>query len=202
MRPAANNAYQIWVSETSGLVKKIDPNHLLTIGCEGAVAFGEKMELYHRAHSNPAIDYLTIHIWPKNWKWFPDTSIAANMPVVLEKSQKFLDHHLKIANKLNKPLVLEEFGLPRDAHRFAEGTPTSSRDRYYEWALKFQREKSGLSGVCFWAFGGITWFPTNGELWKKGQPFRGDPPQEEQGLNGIYSSDSTTWRLIGRYKIR
>ena len=206
MRSSSNEGFQNWVISTSDHVKKLDPNHLLTTGCEGDVAFEGDLNFYKKVHANPTIDYLTIHIWPKNWKWFPDTSISANMANIVTRSQKYLDRHLTLAKELNKPLVIEEYGLPRDGHQFTEGSPVSSRNRYFDWGLKLLEEtktsKSPLSGVCFWAFGGLTWFPPNGEFWKKGQPFRGDPPQEEQGLYGIYPSDSTTWKLINRYKFR
>ena len=36
-------------------------------------------------------------------------------------------------------------------------------------------------------------------LWKLGEPFRGDPAVEEQGLNSILGSDQSTWSLIRKY---
>jgi mannan endo-1,4-beta-mannosidase len=204
MRPTANEAYQKWVTTTSEWVKKLDPNHLLTIGCEGDVAFGWDMKPYELAHSLPNVDYLTIHIWPKNWKWFPDTAIAANMKAVLEKSQAFLDRHQEVANRLKKPLVLEEFGLPRDGHIFSKTSPVSSRNRYYQWAAQQleSSKKSGksLSGICIWAFGGLGEFPASGQFWKRGDAFTGDPPFEEQGLNSVFESDHSTWEIFRKLK--
>lgn len=202
MRPLANEAYLNWIASSSALIKKLDSNHLLTIGSEGDVSAENNMDIYEKAHTLTTVDYLTIHIWPKNWKWFPDTNIAAHMLPIVDKSQKFLDKHLAIARKLKKPLVLEEFGLPRDAHRFAKETSVSSRNTYYQWGMDQWVKNQALPGVCFWAFGGLTPFPSNGEFWQKGEPFRGDPPSEEQGLNSIYGSDSTTWHLINSYKNR
>lgn len=37
---------------------------------------------------------------------------------------------------MNKPLVLEEFGLPRDSVMFDRKSSTVLRDRYYEEILK------------------------------------------------------------------
>lgn len=201
MRPAANGAYQTWVKETSELVKKLDPNHLVTLGIEGDVAFDFDMAPFKAAHELASVDYLTLHIWPKNWKWFPDTSIAAHMPQVIQKTEAMLLRHLDVAKSLKKPLVLEEFGLPRDAHRYGEGTSTGSRDRYYGWAMDFWSKKTRpeFAGLAFWAFGGLTPFPNDGSLWKLGEPFRGDPAVEEQGLNSILGSDQSTWSLIRKY---
>lgn len=204
MLPEANEAYLAWIENTAERIKKLDPNHLLTIGCEGDVAFGWKMEPYKIVHSLPTVDYLTIHIWPKNWKWFPDTAIAENMGIVLEKSQAFLERHTELANQLKKPLVLEEFGLPRDGHQFTKESTVFSRNRYFAWAIdqliRARTKNSNLSGVCFWAFAGISTFPFRGQFWKMGEPFMGDPPFEEQGLNGVFETDASTWKIIRNFK--
>jgi len=33
-------------------------------------------------------------------------------------------------------------------------------------------------------------------VWRKGDPFVGDPPQEPQGRNSIFQSDTSTLRII------
>ena len=58
---------------------------------------------------------------------------------LLSKTINYLDEHEKIATQLNKPLVIEEFGLPRDNHSYDIDSPTTYRDIYYqkilnEWA--------------------------------------------------------------------
>ena len=201
MRPAANEAYQKWVQETSLLIKKLDQNHMVATGIEGDVAYDFDMSEYKKAHRNSTVDYLTLHIWPKNWKWFPDTSISANMYKVLEKSGAMLNRHLKVAEELKKPLVLEEFGLPRDGHLYTAESTTTSRDQYYNWAMDIwkKNEHPQFGGLAFWTFGGFTAFPKDGSLWKSGEPFRGDPGVEEQGLNSIYEGDRSTWDLIRTY---
>lgn len=197
MKKEAMAAFHTWIQKSALLIKQLDPNHMVTLGSEGDVAYGYQMNAFETDHSLPEVDYLTIHIWPKNWNWFADTSIAVSYPTLLQKSEDYLKRHLETATRLHKPLVLEEFGLPRDGHQFAEFTSVASRNRYFYWGLNtWRKNDKPLAGISFWAFGGITWFPLHGEFWKKGEPFRGDPPQEEQGLNSLYASDSSTWQLI------
>jgi mannan endo-1,4-beta-mannosidase len=33
-------------------------------------------------------------------------------------------------------------------------------------------------------------------MWKQGDPFTGDPPQEPQGRNSIFTSDTSTLAII------
>lgn len=199
MATSAVNSYKKFIKNTADYIKKLDPNHLVTTGTEGYMSTGN-VALYKEINSYRNIDYLTIHIWPKNWSWFKDKDIAGGMDSVISKTITYLDVHKKIAQQLNKPLVIEEFGLPRDGHSFDIDSPTTYRDIYYktifsEW-LKSKRTNGGLAGVNFWAFGG-TARPIKGQImWKDGDEYMGDPPMEEQGLNTVFNSDKSTWELI------
>lgn len=202
MRPAANEDYKKWIQDVAAMIKKKDKNHLVTLGHEGSVGT-ESMPLFEEIHTYKDIDYLTIHIWAKNWGWFQGKKIAEGFPNVVEKMTGYLNEHLKIAEKLDKPLVVEEFGLPRDEHSFAIDSPTSLRDEYYGkiFARVAESAKNNgyLAGANFWAFGG-TARPVKGQpFWKKGDDYMGDPPMEEQGLNTVFDSDKTTWAIINKY---
>ncbi|HMS39218.1 MAG TPA: hypothetical protein PKE69_03265, partial [Pyrinomonadaceae bacterium] len=107
--------------------------------------------------------------------------------------------HLKIAEKLNKPLVIEEFGLPRDAQSFDINSTTKLRDNYYSKVFAFLTRKNNLAGANFWAFGGTARPIANQPFWKKGDDLMGDPPMEEQGLNSVFDTDKTTWAIINKY---
>jgi mannan endo-1,4-beta-mannosidase len=199
MRPAAADAYKLWISEAAAMIKKRDKNHLVTIGHEGEMGT-ENMKLYEEIHADKNVDYLTIHIWPKNWNWFEGHRIKEGFPGVVEKTLNYIDRHVRIAEKLNKPLVIEEFGLPRDNHSFDVSSPTTLRDAFYGEifsAIEKQLKTEGyLAGANFWAFGG-TARPVAGQtFWKEGDSYMGDPPMEEQGLNTVFDSDQSTWKLI------
>ena len=198
MRPAAIDGYKEWILSVTKLIRSIDKNHLLTLGTEGTIGTENSEELYTSIHASA--DYLTIHIWPKNWAWFSDTSIAKGLPVVIQKTKDYISKHELIASKLQKPLVIEEFGLPRDEHSFSPDSKTNSRDIYYSSVFQEQQKsflnKGVIAGINFWAFGGTARPIAGQSFWKEGDDYMGDPPQEEQGLNVVFDSDSTTWSLI------
>ena len=199
MRPVAIEKYKAWISGTAALIKSLDKNHLVTIGSEGEMG-SETMEVFEAIHADKNIDYATIHIWPKNWGWFKDTAIGKDMNQVTEKTLAYIDKHMVIAKKINKPMVIEEFGLPRDLQSFKPGTSTNLRDAYYQTVFKklwvSVENKDVIAGANFWSFSG-TGRPSGKQLlWKKGEDMLGDPPVEEQGLNSVFDNDASTWTII------
>ncbi len=199
MTPAATPAFEAWMHQTAALVKSLDKNHLLTTGSEGDIATDGDMGVYERLHADPNIDYLTIHIWPKNWGWFRDTATAKSLPYVLAKTTAFVDKHVAVAERLRKPLVVEEFGLPRDGQVFTPAAGTTLRDQYYAALFGMMRRQPTIAGYNFWAFGGQA-RPVPGQVfWKAGDAYLGDPGGEEQGLNSVFDSDASTWAVIGKY---
>ncbi|MEO7524587.1 MAG: hypothetical protein ABIT58_10860 [Ferruginibacter sp.] len=197
MRPSAVANYKAWLSDVSNFIKSKDNNHLVTIGTEGYIGT-ENIEIYEAIHSDKNIDYLTIHIWPKNWEWFKEKAIAAGMDSVLAKTKDYISIHEQIANKINKPLVVEEFGLPRDGHSFELNSTTTYRDQYYQSIFSLLEKNKinhgPVGGVNFWSYGGIV-KPLH-ERWQPGDEYIGDPPMEEQGLNAVFNGDETTWAII------
>jgi len=199
MRPYAHNDYKAWISDVSALIKSKDKNHLVTIGHEGFMGT-ESLELFEQIHADKNVDYLAIHIWAKNWGWFSGEKIAEGFPNVLQKASDYIAQHIPVAKRLNKPLVIEEFGLPRDHHSFDPASSTEYRDRYFTKILSYVGNQPGgepaIAGANFWAFGG-TARPIKGQVfWKAGDEYMGDPPMEEQGLNTIFDSDKTTWKVL------
>lgn len=199
MRPAASDSYKRWVGDVAALIKAKDKNHLVIVGHEGRMGT-EDLKLFEEIHADRNIDYLTIHIWPKNWSWFKGHEIEADFPGVVEKTLAYVEEHLGVAERLKKPLVLEEFGLPRDGHSFDPASPTTLRDQLYAkvFAVLTRHAAAGghVAGANFWAFGGMA-RPFKGQtFWKEGDDYTGDPPMEEQGLNSVFDGDANTWRLI------
>jgi mannan endo-1,4-beta-mannosidase len=203
MRIHAADAYIQFIKEAAALIKSHDRNHMVTTGVEGYMGT-ENSSIFKQIHNDTNVDYATIHIWPKNWSWFKDSSFVNDFAAVIQKTKQYIEAHTAILQELNKPLVLEEFGLPRDAFSFSPQSTTTYRDRYFESVLQTllenKKAKGALAGINFWAYGGFGKPAKNATpFWKEGDDLLGDPPMEEQGLNAVFSSDSSTWRIIKKY---
>ena len=151
--------------------------------------------LYERVHADPNIDYLNIHIWPYNWGWVKADSLKELLPRAKENTKKYINDHMVVAQKYKKPVVLEEFGFPRDGFRFSKSTSTEVRDEYYQYVfdlIRQDRENGGLFAGCnFWAWGGFAEQNSDHIYWEKEDDYTGDPAQEEQGLNSVFATDTT-----------
>ena len=145
-------------------------------------------DLFVESHRSPHIDYLTFHMWGPNWGWFDPKQFAATYDAGWAKARDYLNWHIDIAQQMGKPIVLEEFGMNRDAGAFTPGSTTTVRDRYYAeiFALLEQRAAAGapIAGSNFWAWNGAGRTKNADFMWKPGDDFVGDPPQEAQGLYG------------------
>jgi len=199
MRPTAIDDYKNWITEVAATIKQLDKNHLVTTGTEGDIGT-ETMEVYKQVHADKNIDYATIHIWPKNWAWFKGEDVQKDYDSVVIKTKNYINKHVAIAKEINKPLVIEEFGLPRDNQQFTLQSPVVFRNSYFKeiftiWQQSVQTN-GPIAGCNFWAFGG-TARPRAGQVfWKEGDDYMGDPPMEEQGLNTVFDTDADTWKMI------
>jgi mannan endo-1,4-beta-mannosidase len=196
-------AFAAWLKEATALIRSLDPNHLISIGNEGQMGCEGDMSLYEAIHADTNVDYLTIHIWPKNWGWIQSPDVAKTVDTAIAKTNAYISAHAAVAQKLRKPLVVEEFGYPRDGHRYTPDIPTTSRDSYYacifEQVVASAESGGVLAGCNFWAWGGFG-RPSH-ELWMPWDSYLGDPSQEEQGLNSVFDADATV-SLIKEYASR
>lgn len=203
MRPAAINDYKNWIATTAATIKKLDPNHLISIGTEGYIGT-ENKEVFEYIHADKNIDYTTMHIWPKNWQWYNPDNIKKEFPSVIKQTKDYIQEHILISKKLNKPLVIEEFGFPRDEGSFSPKAGINYRNKFYNEIFKIwkkQVKKNGaLSGLNFWAFGGMARPKPEQIMWKEGDDYMGDPPMEPQGLYSVFDADTSTWKLIDKFQ--
>jgi len=187
--------YEAWIKDMAVYIKSLDPNHLVSTGSEGEMGSENDFDLYTRIHSDPNIDYLTIHTWPKNWNWLDGKNISESMSHIIQQTDLYLDKHVSLATVLSKPIVLEEFGLPRDNHEYTFTDPTQYRDTYYSHIFKRLLDSADnntvFAGCNFWGWGGLACSASNHVNWQIGDDYTGDPGQEEQGLNSVFASDST-----------
>jgi mannan endo-1,4-beta-mannosidase len=189
-------AYRGWIDETARLIKSLAPRQLVTTGSEGETASPEDAGIdVVKDHASPAIDFITCHVWAQNWGWVAPESLAADLPAGRDRALRYIHRHAELAAAAGKPLLLEEFGFPRDGASFDPHAPTTLRDRYFEAIYGRVVElvgKTPLAGILPWAWSGATRPPRPGEFWRPGDPFVGDPPHERQGWYGIYNDDTTT----------
>ena len=191
-----------WIENTAKYIKSMDSNHLVTIGSEGATAHPSSGNDFFADHQSSYIDYTTIHVWVQNWGWF-DPYDEVSLSSAVEKATAYINQHEVLAEKLNKPVVLEEFGISRDDNDHAVTASVTLRDEYYSQIFTHILDKaaagSPLAGLNFWAWGGAGRPREPQAIWYVGDDFTGDPPHEHQGWYSVYNTDLTTLEIIGRY---
>ncbi len=193
-----------WIARSAALIRSLDPNHLISIGSEGVVGCEGDPDLYRTICSDPNIDILNLHLWPTNWGWGSKTIEKGDLQKSVLKCTEYINSHVAIAKELNKPLVLEEFGYPRDGGQKTLNSSVENRDRFYTFVfaqlLKAVNEQSPLVGVNFWGWAGEA-VPSH-ESWQPGDDYTCDPAHEPQGLYSVFASDRSTIDLIRSYARR
>jgi mannan endo-1,4-beta-mannosidase len=191
-------AFVTWVDATARFIHEQDPNHLVCTGSEGVWGCLKKPEVFVDVHKTPAIDYVTVHMWLKNWGWLTDPALGTQFDDAARRAHDHVEMHTKLAtDTLHKPLVLEEFGLPRDHESYDPTSPTLARDEYYR--LMFDqvadscREGRALQAANFWAWGGEG---RNTGKMDTAAGLMGDPFCEPQGLNSVLDTDAGTLAVI------
>jgi mannan endo-1,4-beta-mannosidase len=196
---ASVQVFSNWVDETARFIHEQDSNHLVCTGSEGIWGCLKKPDVFVKVHETPAIDYVTVHMWLKNWGWLKDPQLGAAYEAAAARAKDHVEQHTVLAtNTLHKPLVLEEFGLPRDHENYDPSSPTTARDDYY--ARMFNQVaascKAGraLQGANFWTWGGEG--RASDKKWNSAAAFTGDPFSEPQGLNSVFDTDQSTLAVI------
>lgn len=191
-------AFEKWLAEASALIRSLDANHLVSIGSEGSWGCENDYGVYERICADKNIDYCNIHLWPYNWGWARANHLVEDLAVSCRNTKDYIDRHLAICARLSKPLVMEEFGYPRDGFSFSLSSTTEGRDGYYKYVFSLvgdNAEKGGYFAGCnFWGWGGFA--KPRHEQWEVGDDYTGDPAQEAQGLNSVFVTDTTTLQVV------
>lgn len=194
-------AFAEWLAESARLIRELDPNHMISTGSEGFYGCEWDMELCERIHAIEEIAYINCHVWPYNWKWMRGDHMREDLQRSCENTEEYIAMHVELAEKINKPLVVEEFGMPRDDMNFHKEATTECRDHYYDFVFamveRAAAEGGKLAGCNFWSWGGyaVTHVEDH-EYWAKGDDYTGDPAQEQQGLNSIFVTDEASLAII------
>jgi len=193
------DAYHAWIDGTAALIRSLDANHLVSLGHEGTQGANGSEDIVRRAHRN--IDYLTAHIWPLNWGWVDGKDLAGTWDAGSAKVADYLATHERLANELGKPLLVEEFGFPRDGELYDPAVATSFRERYYAMiyaAVEASWASDGpVMGSNFWAWNGEGRAAHPDARFRDGDlAYMGDPPHEPQGWYGLFDSDASMLALV------
>ncbi|WP_298091730.1 mannanase [uncultured Sphingomonas sp.] len=199
--PNLPNFYR-WIDGTARYIKGLAPRQLVCTGSEGLKGSMERETIVMEAHRSPAIDYLTTHIWPNNWSWMDAGNLAGTYDAGAARVADYIAAHVRIAHALGKPLVIEEFGYPRDgADAHDPGVPTTYKDRFYRQifaAIEADAKAGGpLAGSNFWAWNGEARAAHPDYRFQRGDlSYMGDPPHEPQGWYGVFDTDASTLAII------
>ena len=198
-------AYLNWIEESAKFIKQLDANHLVSVGSEGLTTTPEYNGLpFIETHQSQFIDYTTAHLWIQNWNLYNPKNHNQTYPLAIQKATKYIEEHIQLSNQLNKPFVLEEFGISRNEGDFDIAASTKVRDDYFNFIfnLIYQNVKNKkASGANFWAWAGEGRPKKYGGWWKNGDDVTGDPPHEQQGWYSVYNTDSSTLSIIKKFNL-
>ncbi len=95
----------------------------------------------------------------QNWGTYaPGYDEASFVNSTIPFAQAYMTASIAQAAYLNKPVVMEEFGFPRDLGSLSAEASVSRRDIYYsavfDVLLASASTQGALAGVNFWAYGG------------------------------------------------
>jgi mannan endo-1,4-beta-mannosidase len=195
--------YLSWIDSTATFIKKIDSNHLVSVGSEGFTP--DKINNgtpFLETHSFKNIDYTTAHLWIQNWGYYNPLQHNQTYLNAINFAISYIKEHAELSYKINKPFVLEEFGIMKDNGSFNVAATTQKRDAYYEFifnTIYTYCNAQKASGVNFWAWAGEGRPRQNACWWQAGDDFTGDPPHELQGWYSVYDIDTTTHNVIKKY---
>ena len=210
-RPGANDSttdadkdiFMQWIDGTAQFIHQLDNKHLVSSGNEGWRGCVDDKQLTVESNRTRNVDYITFHLWPRNWSWYDQHHAEETWDKALKLSREYLNWHFDLSKQLNKPVVLEEFGLDRDSGEYDPHSTTKYRDKFYRevFELLYRRAKTGdaTAGFNFWAWNGTGRARHADYWWKTGDEFNGDPPQEQQGMYGVFDTDVTTIKVIKEF---
>src|SRR5690606_22453281 len=141
--------------DTSRYIKSLDPYHLVSTGSEGEFNFpGHEDWAYSSADGGDfyeevgldSIDYGTFHLYPD---WWSKTS---------EWGTQWIHDHADAQYKLNKPVVLEEYGWlsPEKRLEYQNRVANETRTEVLgAWQKAVVDRK--LAGDQYWQYGWSEW---------------------------------------------
>ena len=150
-----------WVKEMSAYVKELDPNHMVAIGDEGFFNYeynspdvpegvadpgnwiwhGSEGVDYEKLMTIDTIDFGTPHLYIEDWNMAGNGGAEGVEATV----DAWLSRHAEASVKVNKPVILEEFGYNQQK----EGKYYDTIEEFFTWIYD-KTEEYGYAGTNFW----------------------------------------------------
>lgn len=195
--------YIKWVDNMAAYIHSLDKNHLVSLGGEGILPSKNAETAFQFVSRSKHLDYLTMHVWIENWSIYKPKKPEETFANAMKYAEDYMNAHFEIARSVNKPIVLEEFGISRDQGEYDPKGTTKYREKYYQFIFdkiyKSAQNNDVFAGCNFWSWSGEGKPVTPAGFWKKGDELIGDPPHEKQGWYSVYSDDKSTLKLIYDY---
>ena len=196
-----DDEYYRWIDATARYIHSLDHNHLVSTGSEGLAGSLDSAKIYLTAHKSKYVDYLTFHLWPKDWGWYNALKPDSTYPSALKKAIAYINEHIGFARRLDKPIVMEEFGFPRDGGVAGQGTPTTMRNKYFKKILAAVYDSAAggapIAGANVWLWAGQGWSKNDNYKWGFGKTLKG-----VDNFNSVYLSDKSTISILREYEPR
>ncbi|KAI8380203.1 glycoside hydrolase superfamily [Blakeslea trispora] len=183
-----------WYIETARFIKEGAPHQLVSAGIESK----EDQKDFNNAHDNKYVDYCTCHCWVENWgKYNASEPTGASLKNAKQFAIDFIKTRGNWSREINKPIIMEEFGMARDAwrnpqdpdYKYLPSTPTTHKDDYYATIFKQIEQSPVFAGDGFWAYSGLGRSTDTANAFN--MTWLGDPPHEPKGWYGVYNIDTT-----------
>ena len=195
-------AFYTWMDETARFIKERAPRQLVSTGSEGTMGCLGKTAAYLKVHQSPAVDYVTLHVWVKNWGWLKEPHLGPQYQEAVARALQHIEQHMALADQLGKPLVMEEFGIDRDNDSTDPDSPTAMRDDYYK--IIFRRVldscKAGgaLQATNFWLWSG----EGSSKFHLRKKQVDTAKSRESVDPNGVLNTDYTTLDIIRQHNAK
>ncbi|UZJ57340.1 hypothetical protein CBS101457_006660 [Exobasidium rhododendri] len=188
-----------WHNKIARHIKTVAPKQLVTTGFEAK----QGLQAYVDLHKGPHVDYGCAHMWPQIWGHYDMLDPRkGNVETAKRWTSEYILEVEGYSREVGKPMLLEEFGMPRDnwmnnvapgKYLYDTSATTTSRDAVfssvYELVASQFKARKGLIGLMPWSYGG-TYRSAKQKYNNQGILIAGDPPQEPPGWFSILDTDN------------
>jgi len=142
-----------WADEMSTFVKSLDPNHMVAVGDEGFLDGGRNNWAYEAPYGVdneaftrlPNVDFGTYHLYPDHW------GLGHRF------GNDWIEDHIAVSRRVDKPMVLEEYGIHVRRKEETAGPIVHGWDRrkvaYLNWN-NLVLDRGGQASM-FWILSGL-----------------------------------------------